>query len=191
MSWRLPTDVAIQGTAYDIRTDYRAILDICTALSDPELTEQERVYTALQIFYPAFPEMPPQHIQQAVEECYRFINLGKLETEDKKSPRLVDWETDFVHIAGPVSRIAGTEIRAVKYMHWWTFIALYNEIGDCYFAQIVRIRDKKAKGKPLDKSDREFYRNNRTAIDLDPKYTQAEQELFDMWTGRGEKNAQC
>lgn len=185
MSWRLPTTVEVRGTVYDVRTDYRAILDICTALTDIELMEQERIYVALDIFYPAFDTMPPEHLQEAIRECYKFINLGKLESEDKKSPRLIDWETDFVHIAGPVSRIAGTEIRAVEYMHWWTFISLYNEIGDCYFAQIVRIRDKKAKGRPLDKSDREFYRNNRDVIDLDPRYTQEEQDLFDMWTGGG------
>ena len=68
-------------------------------------------------------------------------------------------------------------------IHWWTILAAYAEIGDCLFAQIVRIRDKKAKGKPLDKSDREFYRKNRDIIDIKQTYSEAENDLVNLWTG--------
>lgn len=67
-------------------------------------------------------------------------------------------------------------------LHWWTFLSAYYEIGDCLFAQIVRIREKKAKGKALDKSDREFYRKNRALIDIKTHYTEAEDDLVKMWT---------
>ena len=35
----LPTSVNVSGKEYNIRSDYRAILDICTALNDPELSD--------------------------------------------------------------------------------------------------------------------------------------------------------
>ena len=57
------------------------------------------------------------------------------------------------------------------------------EIGDCLFAQIVRIREKKAKRKPLDKSDKEFYKRNRHLVDMKTGYTQSENELLKLWTG--------
>lgn len=68
-------------------------------------------------------------------------------------------------------------------IHWWTILSAYSEIGDCLFAQIVRIRDKKAKGKSLDKSDREFYRKNRDIIDIKHTYSEAENKLVSFWTG--------
>ena len=38
-------------------------LDICAALSDPELSDDERGLVTLTIFYPGFPNMPPEQYQ--------------------------------------------------------------------------------------------------------------------------------
>ena len=46
---------------------------------------------------------------------------------------------------------------------------------------MVRIRDKKAHGKSLDKQDREFYRRNRDVIDLKTTYTEAEKDVLAAW----------
>lgn len=176
----LPKKLNICGTEYGIRSDYRAVLDVCTALSDPELSQQEKSYVALDIFYPDFEKMPPEHYQEALKQYFLFINCGS-EEENKKSPKLVDWAQDFNYIAAPVNRVMGREIRSMKYMHWWTFVGAYMEIGDCTFAQIVRIRDRKAKGKPLDKQDAEWYRNNRNLVDLKHTYSDEEKGLLEQW----------
>ena len=54
MNYGLPKSVEIQGTDYDIRSDYRDILTICAALSDVELNDQEKAYVVLDVFYPDF-----------------------------------------------------------------------------------------------------------------------------------------
>ena len=36
--WELPTSVTANGHEYPIRTDYRAVLDVLTALSDKDMT---------------------------------------------------------------------------------------------------------------------------------------------------------
>lgn len=179
----LPLSVCVCNTEYEVRTDYRAILDICSALSDPSLDNEEKAVVVLDVFYPEFNNMPPDVWQEAVEKCMWFINCGEEESE-KKPLRLMDWEQDFPRIIAPINRVLGKEVRSVEYMHWWTFISLFNEIGDCLFAQIVRIRDMKAKGKRLDKFDREFYNKNRAIIDLKTKYSDAEESLLSMWTGK-------
>ena len=180
----LPTSVEVSGTDYDVRSDYRAILDICTALSDADLSDEDKPLVALDIFYPRLQDMPQERYEEAVKRCFWFINCGDAQQENRPSPRLVDWEQDFKYIAAPINRVTGQEIRAVEYMHWWTFIAAYQEIGDCTFAQIVRIRDRKAKGKPLDKSDAEWYRKNRHLVDFRTQYTQNDDAVFDVWTGK-------
>lgn len=81
----------------------------------------------------------------------------------------------------PVNRIAGCEVRALKYLHWWSFISYYREIGDCLFAQVVAIRDKKARGKALDKQEKEFYRRNRDMVDLRTNYSDAEKNVLAAW----------
>ena len=180
--WRelLPTSVEVGGGSYETRSDYRAILDICAALSDPELDGQERATVAMTIFYPEMDTIPPEHYEEAVEKCLRFISGGG-ENAPRKAPKLLDWEQDFQYIVAPINRVTGQEIRAVEYMHWWTFLAAYYEIGECTFAQIVHIRDKLARGQPLDKTDREWYRRNRELVDFKRKYTGAEDELAKSW----------
>ena len=185
MIYELPTSVEINGTEYEIRSDYRPILDICLALDDRELSDQDKAIVVLSVFYPDFENMPSDDYEEAIKMCFWFINCGN-EGQNKKSPKLMDWEKDFQHIVAPINRVAGKEIRSVDYLHWWTFISYYYEIGDCLFAQIVRIREKKAKGKPLDKSDREFYRRNRDLVDIRTKYTEAENKLVEMLTKGGD-----
>ena len=142
MIYDLPTSLPVCGTEYEIRSDYRAILDIIIALNDPELTDSEKVTIALLIFYPS-----------------------------------------FEHIVAPVNRVIGREIRAEKYLHWWTFLSAYMEIGECTFAQIVHIRSMKASGKQLSKQDKEWYAHNRSLVDLPTKYTSEEEELLKKWGG--------
>lgn len=182
MMYDLPTSVTVCGAEHPIRSDYRPVLDICAALTDPNLSGQEKTIVTLDIFYPGFADMPPEHYEEAVKRCFWFINCGE-EEQERQAPKLVDWEQDFRYIAAPVNRVLGVEIRAVEYLHWWSFIAAYYEIGDCVFAQIVRLRDRLARGKPLDKTDREWYRKNRHLVDLKTSYTDAEQELLKQWGG--------
>lgn len=90
-------------------------------------------------------------------------------------------EAGFLGAGHTVHRIVGREIRGIKYLHWWTFLSAFYEIGDCTFAQIVRIRNLKAKGKNLDKADQEWYRQNRHLVDFKVKYTEAEETELERW----------
>lgn len=184
MNYDLPTAVEVSGVTYEIRSDYRAILDIMEALSDAELNDQERSFVVLDIFYPAFSEMPQGAYQEAIEKLFWFINGGEDKAQKKKSAKLMDWCQDFPRIVAPINRVIGQDVRSMKYLHWWSFQAAYMEIGDCLFAQIVGIRSKKAKGKKLDKAEQEFYKNNRHLIDLKTTYTEAENEIINQWTAK-------
>ena len=94
MNWGLPTSVEIGGESYEIRTDFRVILDIFVMLSDPDLSGTDRAEGILQMFYVSPEDIPPQHLQEAVDRFTWFQNGGQ-ETDKKKSPKLVDWEQDY------------------------------------------------------------------------------------------------
>lgn len=181
MVYDLPKRLNVGGVDYEIRSDYRAVLDIFEAMNDPDLDAPEKALAALTIFYPAFREIPCQSYQEALKQCFWFINGGSTEKQ-QKGPKLMDWSQDFPLIISPVNRALGYEARdSERYLHWWTFISAYYEIGDCLFAQIVRIRNKKARGKPLDKSEQEFYRQNRDLVDLKTKLSAVEEDVMRMW----------
>lgn len=192
MEYGLPKSVNIGGEEFAIRYDYRVVLDIFEALNDPELTEQDRALAVLQMFYPEWERLTDY--ETALKECFRFINCGKEDESTKKQPKLIDWEQDFQLIIAPINRVLGCEMRSKEYdpesnsggVHWYTFMSAYMEIGDCLFAQIVRIREKKARSKPLDKSDKEFYRKNRDIIDIKTRYSEADDDLVKMWAGKKE-----
>lgn len=182
MTYTLPKSVDVNGREYEIRSDFRAILDILEAINDTELTDQKRAYVVLDIFYPQFAEMREGDYEAAISRCLWFINGGQ-EDNGKKLKKVMDWQQDFPLVVAPINRVIGYEIRSVEYLHWWTLLAAYQEIGgDCTFAQVVSIRQKLASGKQLDKSDREFYRRNRDMIDLKQRYTDAEVDFIRKWT---------
>ncbi len=176
----LPTSLEIGGRTYEIRSDYRAVLDVMRVMADPEITDGERIATALAVFYPDGDDIPTKDLQEAVDRMYQFVNAGEPVAKGPR-PRLMDWDQDFPLIVAPVNHVLGYEARAVEYLHWWTFLAAYREIGDCTFAQVVGIRKKQARGKKLDKQDAQFYRENRELVDLKRVRTEQEAKLFDAW----------
>lgn len=181
MIYDLPKKLNIHGKDYDIRSDYRAILDILIALKDPELSERDRAAVALYIFYPEADSIPREDLEEALKQCFWFINGGESEA-GAKGPRLMDWEQDFKYIAAPVNRVIGREIRDMEYLHWWSFLSAYLEIGDCTFAQIVSIRDKLARHKKLEKYEKDWLNRNRQLVDFKTTYTEAENDILKEWT---------
>lgn len=178
----LPTTVEVNGETYNIRSDYRAVLDIITALNDMSLTTQDKVYIALNIFYLDFEKLQITDYQEAINACFRFIDLDKDPTE-KKAPKLMDWKQDFQYIIAPINKACGQDIRSLPYLHWWTFIGYYYDLGDCTFATIVNIRSKVAKGKKLEKYEKDYYRDNRDIIDFPQQFSAEEEDILKAWGG--------
>lgn len=184
MIYGLPKSVTVAGVEYGVRSDFREVLDVMEILNDVKLGKQERLLLTLLFFYSDFKKIPPDHYEEAVRKCFWFINGGREENQTTgKQPKLMDWEQDFPYIISPVNRVIGHEIRNDDYLHWWTFLAAYMEIGECTFAQIVHIRDMRSKGKPLDKADREWYRRNQGIVDLKEKITDTEADMLKLWGG--------
>ena len=186
-AWDLPTTLNIHGTEYRIRSDFRAVLDVLTAMNDPDLFlpdadewEQQavRMSTMTTIIYPDYELIPRDHYMEACNKAIQFIDMGMKEDNKRPLPRLMDWEQDGQIIIPAINRVVGKEVRALEYLHWWTFLGAYMEIGDCLFSQIVSVRGKRAKHKKLDTWEKEFIRENQELVELKKKYT--EQELKDQ-----------
>ena len=177
----LPYSVEIDGTEISIRNkcEYHVILDIIEVLNDDELNEQEKIQCALYIFYGD--ELSKiSNYEEAIKQMFIVINGGKEEAEPTAKPPIMNWQHDFPQLVSPISNVLGYDIRLPdKNTHWWTFLSGYMEIGECTFSTIVSIRNKKMKGKKLEDWEIEFYKNNRSMVDLPQKLTKEEQDFLD------------
>ena len=163
--WELPTTIKINDKLYEIRNkgDYRVVLDVIKCLNDNELEDTEKIYCSLFIFFnkETLYELTQDELKIALEEMYKFIQYGDDgEFGSIRKGKVMDWEQDFNMIISATNRVAGKELRAEEYIHWWTFLAYFGEIGECTFSTVVGIRDKIVRGKRLEKYEEEFKRNN-------------------------------
>ena len=91
---------------------------------------------------------------KVLKQCFWFINCGDTETT-RKAPKLMDWEQDARAIVADVNKVAGMEIRALTYLHWWTFLSWFHAIGEGQLSTVVSIRDKLRRGKKLEQWEKE------------------------------------
>ncbi len=168
--WDLPTSAIVGGTEYPINADFRDILEIFRYLDDPDTPEYLRWKIAIALFYDG--EIPEEHLQEAMEYLADFITCKQ--ADEKPSPKLLDWEQDAQDIVADVNKVAGMEIRAVPFLHWWTFLSYFNAIGEGQLSTLVSIRDKLRRGKPLEKWEKEYYRKNKERVDLKTRYSAEE-----------------
>ena len=166
--YELPTTVTVNDNIYTIRNngDYRMVLDCFQVLNDVELSEKERLFAFLIIFYEDFNTLEDvlltddETIKSLVDNAFLFFNCGQEHVAGETNYKTIDWEQDSQLISSAVNKVAGKEIRAEQYLHWWTFMGYFSSVGESSLATVVGIRSKIAKGKKLEKYEQEFRRDN-------------------------------
>ena len=186
--YSLPTSVEINGVECKIDSDYRNILHVMEILTDPDLLPQEAAIIALQWFYEDTSYM--KDLQTALTEMFAFISVcdkNKKGQDESQKEVLYDWDKDFNIIIAPINRILGYDVRGVEYLHWWTFMSAFMEIGECTFSVYVGIRKKLARGIKLEKYEEKIYKEHYDDIILPKRYDKTTQELIDLIMGTEEE----
>ena len=162
----LPQTLNINGRAYKIRSDYRDILQIIAAFGDKELSDEEKAYVCLKRLFVAMESIPKSDYQDAYEAAVTFIECHI--SDRKPSPKVVNWEKDEQLIFPAINKVAGMEVRAVPYMHWWTFLGYFQSIDrEDIWGFILTIRQKRAKRKKLEKYEKDFLNANRDICEVE------------------------
>lgn len=195
MTYTLPSSIFINGQEFSIRErgDFRMVLDCFETLNDLELPKQMRVLTTLLIFYEDFNSFEDiqkhsNDVEELVEKMMLFFNLDQKDSGKSVNYKLIDWQQDAPMICSAINKVAGKEIRAEEYIHWWTFLGYYMAIGESALSTVVGIRNKIIKGKKLEKHEQEFRRENPQYFVWNSKSIE-EQELdklaLEMWDAGG------
>ena len=194
----LPVTITVGGCEYPIRCrgDYRMVLDCFNALNDISMDEQYRVFTALIIFYDNMTSIEDvveafgDNLQEAIKKMYDFYNCNQKNIGSQQNYKLVDWDSDSQMIASAINNVARTEIRAVEYCHWWTFMGYYLAIGDCALSTVVGIRHKLKTGGKLEDYEKKFRKENPEYFIWDSdtiEQKQAEDYIRNLWNKNKEE----
>ena len=190
MMYELPVTIKAKEVVYAIRNrgDYRMVLDCFNALNDFELSKEERIVACLAIFLEDIKDISQVYelpdLDIICKEMMLFFNCGQEEHGKKQSFRLIDWEKDATLICSGINKVAGKEIRAEAYVHWWTFMGYYTAIGDSALSTVVSIRYKQSKNKKLEKHEREFVQDNPQYFNWDRRTVEQKEEdelIYSLW----------
>ena len=176
----LPKALVVNGISYPIYSDYRVALLIFDMCDDDDISDKYKTYGCLQLLLEDYTQIPQTDLQEAAEKAKWFLDGGDMSKSKEYPKPIISWEQDESIMFPALNKVAGKEIREVEYMHWWTFLGLFNEIGEGLFSQVINIRAKQAKGKKLEKYELEFYRDHRDLIDIKYKLTPEEQAENDF-----------
>ncbi len=167
--WQLPQTARIGEREYTLHTDYRDVLEIFSYLDDEELPVAFRWRIALGLFFEE--EIPEEDLGEAASYFSWFISCGETQQRGEK---LLCWQQDAPLIVAEVNRVAGQEIRALEYLHWWTFLGWFHTIGEGRLSTVVALRKKLRRGQPLESWEKTFYRENKAVVDIQRQYSRQE-----------------
>jgi len=190
--YELPVSITVNNKDYQIRNrgDYRMVLDCFQVLNDVALSKTERTLACLIIFYEDFNDIESvlsvdqETYQALLDNAFLFFNCGQQHALGETSCKTIDWETDSQLISSAVNKVAGKEIRAETYLHWWTFMGYFNAVGEGVLSTVVGIRSKIAKGKKLEKYESQFRQDNPQYFAWDMRTLKQKEEdelLKQLW----------
>ena len=165
----LPKSLEVNGKNYAIHSDFRVVLRIFQAFNDHELDEQLKAYVCLKKLYVAPESITQGDLQEALNKAFWFVGGGDSCRSKPEKVKTFDWEHDESIVFPAISKVAGFEVRECRYMHWWTFLGYFGEISEGLFSTVMHIRQKRSKGRKLDKWEAEFYNKNKSLININSK----------------------
>lgn len=149
------------------KTDFRQVLKFFRLLDDPDLSETEKYYYMLKIFFTAPPKDAPEKVLDAILD---FIACGKRDKESGEGSgsgaQTFCWNADAGRIFASFWQVYKIDLRKVK-MHWWAFNELFQNLPeDSAVMKVIELRGRKP-GKHDDKESRAALRKAQAAVAID------------------------
>lgn len=177
----LPKTLFVKDKEYKIQTDFRIYLSILQLFEDNEISQFDKVDIMLRCIYD---DCDFDDLEEAFNEAKKFLDRqSNSKKEDFSStPIMFSWTQDIHLIMDAILKVNnGVDIREKEYVHWWTFLGMFNSITESTFTEVLRIRHKISFVEKMTDQEKEFYNNNRDLIDLkieDERLSRESDSLF-------------
>jgi len=172
---RLPEDYK----GWLIRTDYRIGVQIQLCISDPELTDSEKTWTALSLLYGN--GMPD--FKTALEGLNWFMSCGDpAENQaDDSGPAVYSFEHDAGRIVSAFRKVFGIDLSRER-LHWFEFVSMLGDLSGTAFTYVIDIRTTSE--AEIDKKKRAEFLRMKARFALPNQYTAEEQVEIDEFMAR-------
>lgn len=166
---------------YGIDTDFETGIQITQALEDKELTEQERMYVAFGLLYKDIPE----NFDTAYNGLKWFLSSWNNDnhTSGNSEVTVMDFDVDQWRIYAAFRSQYNINLNSEK-MHFWEFMALLANLGECSFTKVIEIRGKKITAKMSAQEKKDINKAKRIYAIKSKKseeYSEAEQERINTF----------
>lgn len=122
---------------YLIRSDFRIGIQIALCVDDVDLLEAEKISICLQLLYGA--GIPP--VKTAVEGLSWFISGGNENPEPGSGKKVMSYDYDSSRILSGFRKAFGIDLARTK-IHWFEFLSLIGDLGDCALTGVIDIRTR-------------------------------------------------
>ena len=180
----VPTTVIIDDVEFEINSDFRISMMFELLINDPELSERERLYQALILYYPII----PSNLEAAVDKIMWFYKCGKEEQEEnnntnkssgkKTVKKIYDYEHDSEIIFASFMKSYNINLQRDN-LHWWEFKSLFDNIDeDSKLYNIIEIRSVNL-NQIKDKDKKNYYKKMKDLYKLPDNISKSEKEKLD------------
>ena len=181
----LPSSVEIDDTEYEINTDFRISVLFSLLMEDNELTEEQKVLQAVNLYYPVV----PNNIGKAIEQIKWLYSCGKLDkpigSKKRKAngKKVFDFEADANYIYSAFMSQYRIDLQDIGQLHWWKFKALLEGLKeDNKLSKIIEYRSVDL-SKIKDKEQRKFYKDMQKQYSL-KKENKEDLKLLEEWNNK-------
>ena len=178
----LPSSVKIDSTEYEINSDFRTSVLFSLLMEDDNLSKEEKVLQALNLYYPVVPD----NSEEAIKQIKWFYSCGKLDNPigNKKartsSKKVFDFEVDANYIYSAFMSQYNIDLQDIEQLHWWKFKALLEGLKeDNKLSKIIEYRSVDL-SKIKDKEQRKFYKDMQKQYSLN-KESKEDLKLLEEW----------
>lgn len=159
----LPKSLWVDGTEYQIHADFRAVLKY-NEMIDIDSQRLEYIQECLQCVYITLPE----NLDEAIWQLNWFVSCGKVDARKRPANKILginsntpfDFGVDGELIYSAFRRrdVYGIDLHTIKYLHWWEFMAMLNDIPDnTQLSRVMEYRVIDTTSNHLSKEQKNYY----------------------------------
>ena len=164
----LPIAVEIDNKNYEINSDFRTSILFELLMQDKSIGEEDKIFMALQLYYPVIPE----NINEAIEQMLWFYRCGKDITKSKGNGKgksvtqIYSFEYDDDYIYAAFIDQYNLDLQDIEYLHWWKFKAMFKALKEDN--EIVKIMGYRSMdiSKIKDKEQKAYYNKMRKLYEI-------------------------
>lgn len=128
----LPTIIVIEGIEYKINSDFRTSMLFEMLMQDEDITNEEKIIQALELYYPVI----PSNLDEAINKILWFYRCGKDIEESrgngkgKSITQIYNFNFDDDYIYSAFLDQYGVDLQDIEYLHWWKFKAMFKSLKE-------------------------------------------------------------